>query len=100
MQTHEDRTHANEFLDLVIILPIKLNMLKGTLKISNEQVKYIPLNEKFNENGSSFRLLLDTTINNLGEVYNAMRADLVNERAPLQYQSLQPIRLSAAKGLI
>lgn len=76
---------ANEFLDLVLILPLKLNMLKGELKISNEQVKYIPLNEKFNENGSSFRLLLDSTINNLGEVYNAMRVDLVNEGKLLSY---------------
>lgn len=77
--------HANEFLDLVLILPIKLNMLKGELKISNEQVKYIPLNDKFNENGSSFRLLLNSTINDLGEVYNAMRDDLINEGKLLSY---------------
>ena len=77
--------HANEFLDLIFILPIKLNMLKGGLRISNEQVKYIPLDEKFKENGSSFRLLLDSTINDLGKVYNAMRDDLTNEGKLLNY---------------
>ncbi len=77
--------HANEFLDLVLILPIKLNMLKGELKISNDQVKYIPLNEKFKENGSSFRLLLNSTINDLGKVYNAMWEDLTNEGKLLSY---------------
>ncbi len=77
--------HANEFLDLILILPIKLNMLKGELKISNEQVKYIPFNDKFKENGSSFRLLLDSTVNDLGKVYNAMREDLTNEGKLLSY---------------
>ena len=77
--------HANEFLDLIFILPIKLNMLKGGLRISNEQVKYIPLDEKFRENGSSFRLLLDSTINDLGKVYNAMRDDLTNEGKLLSF---------------
>ncbi|KKM97923.1 hypothetical protein LCGC14_1163170 [marine sediment metagenome] len=77
--------HANEFLDLILILPIKLNMLNGELKVSNKQVRYIPLNDKFKENGSSFRLLLNSTINDLGEVYNAMRGDLVNEGKLLSY---------------
>ncbi|MHA2180482.1 MAG: helix-hairpin-helix domain-containing protein [Promethearchaeota archaeon] len=77
--------HTNEFLDLVLILPIKLNMLKGQIKMSNDQIKYIPVNAKFHENGSSFRLLLDSTIKDLGEVYDAMRDDLINEGKLLSY---------------
>ncbi len=92
--------HANEFLDLVLILPIKLNMLKGQIKMSNDQIKYIPLNDKFNENGSSFRILLDSTINDLGEVYTAMRDDLVNEGKLLSYiRSHLQVAISIEKSL-
>jgi len=77
--------HANEFLDLVLILPIKLNTLRGEVKVSNEQVKYIPFNEKFKENGSTFRLQLDSTIKDLEEVFTIMRNDLVNEGKLLSY---------------
>ncbi|MHA2036254.1 MAG: helix-hairpin-helix domain-containing protein [Promethearchaeota archaeon] len=77
--------HANEFLDLVLILPIKLSGLKGQIKMSNEQIKYVPLNEKFNENGSSFRLLLDSTISDLGGVYETMQNDLINQGKLLSY---------------
>ena len=77
--------HANEFLDLVLILPIKVSNLKGEIKISNKQVKYIPLNDTFNKNGSSFRLELHSTINDLGEVYSAMRDDIISEGKLLSY---------------
>jgi predicted flap endonuclease-1-like 5' DNA nuclease len=92
--------HANEFLDLVLILPIKLNMLKGKVKMSNDQITYIPTNDKFNENGSSFRLLLDSTINDLGEVHDAMRNDLINEGKFLSYiRSHLQVDISIEKSL-
>ena len=69
----------SESLNLVLILPVKLNMLKGKMKVSNDQVKYIPLNEKSIGNGSSFRLLLNSTITKLGDMYKKMQDDLVNE---------------------
>ncbi|MHA1987201.1 MAG: helix-hairpin-helix domain-containing protein [Promethearchaeota archaeon] len=77
--------HANEFLDLVYILPIKLNNFKGEVKVSNEQVKYIPINEKYKENGSSFRLQLNSTIEDLGEVFTVMREDIINNGKLLSY---------------
>ena len=77
--------HTNEFLDLVLILPIRLSMLKGEIKISNKQLKYIPSNETNNENGSSFRMQLNSTINDLGEVYSAMRDDIISEGKLLSY---------------
>ncbi|MFW9823115.1 MAG: helix-hairpin-helix domain-containing protein [Candidatus Thorarchaeota archaeon] len=77
--------HANEFLDLILTLPIKFNILKGELKISNNRVSYIPLNVKFNGNGAAFRLVLDSTINDLEKTYSSMREDLIKEGKLLSY---------------
>ncbi|MFW9895710.1 MAG: helix-hairpin-helix domain-containing protein [Candidatus Thorarchaeota archaeon] len=77
--------HANEFLDIIITIPIKFNILKGELKISNNRVSYIPLNDKFNGNGAAFRLVLDSTINDLGKIYSSMREDLTKQGKLLTY---------------
>ncbi|MFX1324315.1 MAG: helix-hairpin-helix domain-containing protein, partial [Promethearchaeota archaeon] len=71
----------NELLDLVMILPIKINNLRGELQIYSEMVKYKPHRFEYQKNGSVFKVLLDSYFNQLQESHKVINTELENEGA-------------------
>jgi len=82
--THADfiavkKVGFSDVLDLVIIIPLKINRLKGELQVSHEKIKYVPNHQQFKENGSAFKMLLDSYFERVKESHNTIFHDLMNK---------------------
>jgi len=82
--THADvvavkKADFNNVLDFVIIIPLKLNTLKGELQVSSETIKYVPNHQQFKENGSAFKMLLDSYFDTIQESHKTIHHDLINK---------------------
>jgi len=82
--THADvvavkKADFNDVLDFVIIIPLKLNTLKGELQVSSETIKYVPNHQQFKENGSAFKMLLDSYFDTIQESHKTIHHDLINK---------------------
>ncbi|MFW9873337.1 MAG: helix-hairpin-helix domain-containing protein [Candidatus Thorarchaeota archaeon] len=66
-----------ELLDFIVIIPLKINRLKGGLQLSNTSIKYTPIQHYINENDSAFKILLDLYFDKLQECYDMVHSDLV-----------------------
>jgi len=82
--THADvvavkKADFNDVLDFVIIIPLKLSTLKGELQVSSETIKYVPNHQQFKENGSAFKMLLDSYFDTLQESHKTIYHDLINK---------------------
>ncbi|MHA2390619.1 MAG: helix-hairpin-helix domain-containing protein [Promethearchaeota archaeon] len=90
----------NELLDFVIILPLKLNHLKGELQISNKMIKYKPDHENFKQDGAVFKILLDTYFDQLHESHEIIHNELHNGGTFAAYLNThQNINISVKKTL-
>ena len=82
--THADvvavkKANFNDVLDFDIIIPLKLNTLKGELQVSSETIKYVPNHQQFKENGSAFKMLLDSYFDTIQESHKTIHHDLINK---------------------
>jgi len=82
--THTDligikKVNFNDVIDFIIIVPVKINTLKGQLQVSNETIKYVPTHQQFKENGSAFKILLDSYFDTLQDSHSAIHHDLTNK---------------------
>lgn len=82
--THADvvavkKVEFNDVLDFIIIIPLKVNTLKGELQVSNETIKYVPGHQQFKENGSAFKMLLDSYFDTIQECHRTIHHDLANK---------------------
>ncbi|MFX1279979.1 MAG: helix-hairpin-helix domain-containing protein [Promethearchaeota archaeon] len=68
----------NEVEELVLILPIKICPLKGTLQISKEMIKYIPFNCNASD-GAIYKTLLNSSFTQLEECQVLIYEDLRQE---------------------
>jgi predicted flap endonuclease-1-like 5' DNA nuclease len=81
--THVDlvgvkKVNFNDVVDFVIIIPVKLSTLKGQLHVSNETIKYVPSHKQFKENGSAFKILLNSYFDTIQTNYYAIHHDLAH----------------------
>ncbi|MFW9943244.1 MAG: helix-hairpin-helix domain-containing protein [Candidatus Thorarchaeota archaeon] len=81
--THTDligvkRLKFNDVIDFVIIIPVKVSTLKGQLHVSNETIKYVPYHKQFKENGSAFKILLNSYFDTIQDKYNDIHHDLAH----------------------
>ncbi len=67
---------VNEVLEFIIFIPLKVSVLKGKVRISNEVIKYIPTNENFKKKGSVFKKLIDSYFGNLEESHELIKEEL------------------------
>ncbi|KKM58136.1 hypothetical protein LCGC14_1549680, partial [marine sediment metagenome] len=67
---------VNEVLEFIIFVPLKVNVLKGKVQISNEVIKYIPTNENFKKKGSVFKKLIDSYFGNLEGSHELIKEEL------------------------
>lgn len=68
----------NEVEELVLILPIKICPLKGTLQISKEMIKYIPFDHNASD-GAIYKTLLNSSFTQLEECQVLISEDLRQE---------------------
>ncbi|MFX1290977.1 MAG: helix-hairpin-helix domain-containing protein [Promethearchaeota archaeon] len=73
------KVNFNDVLEFVIIIPLKVNSFKGGLQVSNDTIKYVPNNHQFKENGSVFKMFLDSYFDTLQESYRSIHHDLVEK---------------------
>jgi len=73
------KADINDVLDFVIIIPLKLSTLKGELQVSSETIKYVPNHQQFKENGSAFKMLLDSYFDKIQESHKTIHHDIVNK---------------------
>ena len=68
----------NELMDLIFIVPIKVNTLKGKLQISNEMIKYLPHDQNVRD-GSIYKTLLDSCFKQLNQCQALLYQELRQE---------------------
>jgi len=67
---------VEELLDVILIVPIKICNLKGSLIVGEEKVEYIPLLKKLRNNKSLNEVFITSNINALGHIQEAIFQDL------------------------
>jgi hypothetical protein len=75
---------VNEFLDLILIVPIKVSNLRGELHVSNKMIKYLPIDQDVSE-GSIYKTLLDSCFSQLKECQTLIYEELKEERNLIPY---------------
>ncbi|MFW9880563.1 MAG: helix-hairpin-helix domain-containing protein, partial [Candidatus Thorarchaeota archaeon] len=81
------RVQVKEFLDLIFIVPIKICSLKGSIIVSNENIKYNPKEKSAENNVYQFELLLQSYLKALSLTEQSISSDLKSHGNLLQYLS-------------
>ncbi|MFX1375189.1 MAG: hypothetical protein ACFFA0_05200 [Promethearchaeota archaeon] len=90
----------NEFIDLILIIPIKVCNLKGELHISNEMIKYFPYNEDVNDR-SVYKTLLDSYFIKLDECQALLYHELKEEGYLITYlKKFHDVEITLKKTLL
>ncbi|UCC19890.1 MAG: helix-hairpin-helix domain-containing protein [Promethearchaeota archaeon] len=78
---------VKEFLDLIYIIPLKICSLKGSLIVSNENVKYHPKEKNSESNAYRLELLPQSFLKALSQAEQSISSDIINQGNLFKYLS-------------
>ncbi|MFX0030657.1 MAG: helix-hairpin-helix domain-containing protein, partial [Candidatus Hermodarchaeota archaeon] len=64
------KVEYDNVMDFIIIIPVKVNLLRGELRISKNSIKYIPSHDKYKENSLSFKVFLESYFEHIQDDYH------------------------------